>query len=336
MSGLSHAVHPQESAEAEDSSVATFDVLSEDARRTFRQQARAIQSLANRVDAHFGRAVGMLLATPGHVAFMGMGKSGHIGRKTAATFASTGTPSFFVHPGEALHGDLGMITERDTVVIISYSGETEEIVRLLPHLDRVGAPIVALVGVVDSTIGRAAQIVLDVSVDREVCPNNLAPTSSTLVALAMCDALACALIRARSFGPADFARCHPGGALGRRLYTRVKDVMHRGDLPVVSPDQRVRDSLFTITRARLGLALVMEGEQLVGIVTDGDLRRAMQRHTDVLSVSVAEIMTHHPMTISEDALLHDAEQLMLRRKIKAIVALNSAGMVSGIVEIFQR
>jgi arabinose-5-phosphate isomerase len=314
--------------------LALEDRATADARDTLQEQADAIAALAQRVDRSFGRAVGLLYATPGHVILVGMGKSGHVARKIAATLSSTGTPAFFLHPGEAFHGDLGVVTDRDTVVLISYSGETEEVVRLLPHLDRLGVPTVALVGVPDSTLGRRAQVALDVSVEREVCPNNLTPTSSTLAAMAMGDALAAALIRARQFTAEDFARFHPGGALGRRLYTRVKDVMFT-DLPVVTPVQTVRDSLFTITRGRLGLALVFDGETLCGIVTDGDLRRAMQRHGGVLEVPVSEIMSQHPVTIGEQALISDAEKIMRKRKIKALVVVDERGKVSGLVEIFQ-
>jgi arabinose-5-phosphate isomerase len=316
--------------------VSSFEDLAVQARETIRHQAQTIADLAERIDRSFGRAVGLLHSTPGHTVVTGIGKSGIIGRKMAATLASTGTPSFFVHPAEALHGDLGMITERDTLVVISYSGETEEVVRLLPHLQRLGTPIVAFVGQMDSTLARAADVALDVSVEREACPNNLAPTNSTLAAMALGDAICVALMRAREFGVNDFARLHPGGALGRRLHMRVKDVMHGGDLPTVSPSQTVRESLFTITRGRLGLALVMEGSTLRGIVTDGDLRRAMQRHDDVLNVPVAEIMSSHPVTIAQDALFSDAEKLMRRRKIKALVVVDDASKVVGIVEIFQR
>ncbi len=313
-----------------------MDRLAQEASATFLRQASAITALAERVDHSFGRAVGLLHATPGHVIICGMGKSGLIGRKIASTLASTGTPSFFVHPGEAYHGDLGMITDRDTVVLLSYSGETEEVVRLLPHLDRLGVPTIALVGRVDSTIGRFAQVALDVSVEREACPNNLAPTNSTLTALAMGDALSVALIGVKRFRAEDFARFHPGGALGRRLLTRVKDVMHRGDLPLLSPQQSVRDSLFTMTRGRLGLALVMDEKRLCGILTDGDLRRAMQRHGNVLDLPISEIMSDRPICIGEDALLEDAEEAMKRRKVKALVVLDAQGNVSGLLEIFDR
>lgn len=324
------------SLELSDESASALVRMTEGARATLREQARSIMELADRVDDSFAQAVGLLYATPGHVILCGIGKSGHIGRKIAATLASTGTPAFFVHPAEAFHGDLGMITGRDTVVLISSSGETEEVVRLLPHIVRLGASIIALVGRPGSTIASAADVVLDVSVTREVCPNNLAPTTSTLVTLAMGDALSVALIRLREFGSDDFARLHPGGALGRRLHSRVKDLMHSRDLPVVTPSQTVRDSLFTITRGRLGLALVFDGEALCGIITDGDLRRAMQRYEDVLEVKVAEIMSANPITISERSLLTEAEKLMRRRKVKALVAVDERGKVSGIVEIFQR
>jgi arabinose-5-phosphate isomerase len=313
-----------------------LDRLVQEARETLTEQSQCIAELAARVDESFGRAVGLMYSTPGHVVITGMGKSGNIGRKMAATLASTGTPSFFLHPAEAFHGDLGMITERDTLLLISYSGETEEVVRLLPHLLRMGTPIISLIGAMDSTLAKAADVAIDVSVVREACPNNLAPTNSTLAAMAMGDALAVSLMRARQFGADDFARLHPGGSLGRRLLTRVKDVMHRRELPVVSPSQTVRESLFTITRGRLGLALVLDHGVLKGIVTDGDLRRAMQRHEDVLEVPVAEIMSTHPVTIDENALLSDAEKLMRRRKIKALVVVNPNGLTSGLVEIFDR
>lgn len=325
------SVHPRA-----DSGRGALARLTDEARETLTGQARCIADLADRVDESFGRAVGLMYSTPGHVVITGMGKSGNIGRKIAATLASTGTPSFFLHPAEAFHGDLGMITERDTLLLISYSGETEEVVRLLPHLLRMGTPIISLVGAMDSTLAKAADVAIDVSVTREACPNNLAPTNSTLAAMAMGDALAVSLMRARQFGADDFARLHPGGALGRRLLNRVKDVMHRKELPVVTPVQTVRESLFTITRGRLGLALVVDGGQLRGIVTDGDLRRAMQRHEDVLEVPVSEIMSQHPVTIDEDALLSDAEKLMRRRKIKALVVVDVHGATTGLVEIFDR
>jgi arabinose-5-phosphate isomerase len=330
------ALTPSQGTETALESVAAFERLAEEARETFTQQAQVIADLGRKVDRTFGRAVGMLYATPGHVIVTGMGKSGHIGKKIAATLASTGTPSFFLHPAEAYHGDLGMVTERDTVIAISYSGETEEVCRLLPHLERSGTPVVALVGALDSTLAQAAQIALDVSVSREACPNNLAPTNSTLAAMAMGDALAVALTRLRQFRPEDFARFHPGGSLGRRLLMRVRDVMHTGDLPILAAKQTVRESLFTITRGRLGLALVMAGDSLKGIVTDGDLRRAMQKHADVLDMPVSAIMSSKPICVTETTPLCEAEDLMRRRKLKALVVVDEKRNVTGILEIFDR
>jgi arabinose-5-phosphate isomerase len=313
----------------------SLDRIAERARATVLEQARAVSALADRMDRAYARAVQLLLRTRGHVVVLGVGKSGHIGRKIAATLASTGTPSFFVHPTEAFHGDLGMITERDAVVLISCSGETEEVVRLLPHLERAGIPIIALVGKLGSTLSERADVALDVSVEREACPHNLAPTTSTLAALAMGDALAISLMEARSFDQADFARLHPGGSLGRRLLSRVADLMHKGDLPMVSPEQTVRDSLFTITRGRLGLVLVMKRGKLCGIVTDGDLRRAMQKHEDILSVPVSKLMSPRPVCIREDARVAEAEELMREHKIKAVVVVDERGAVAGIIDTFQ-
>lgn len=304
------------------------------ARRVFEMQAQVLDAMAERLDASFSRAVQMLMATPGKVIVSGMGKSGHIGRKIAATLASTGTPSFFVHPGEALHGDLGMITAEDTVVLISNGGETEEVTRLLPALKRMEVPVVAMVGKPESTLATAADVVLDISVEQEACPHNLAPTNSTLATMAMGDALAVALMNERDFRPVDFARVHPGGSLGRRLLTRVRDVMRDEHLPVVSPDQTVGESLFVITRGRLGLALVIENERLVGIVTDGDLRRAMQKYEHVLEVPISRVMNLEPVTVSADAMLVEAEELMRLKKIKALVAVDGDEKVVGLLEIY--
>jgi arabinose-5-phosphate isomerase len=310
------------------------DALVEEARRVLMEQSRAISEMATRVDESFARAVDILYSTTGHVVILGVGKSGLIGKKLASTLASTGTPAFFVHAGEAVHGDLGMVTQRDTAVLVSYSGETEEVVRLLPHLRAMGIPLIGVVGEPESTLAREVDVALDVAVDREVCPNDLAPTSSTLATLAMGDALAVALMGRRKFAAADFARFHPGGSLGRQLLTRVKDAMRSTDLPIVSPDDTVGESLMTITRGRLGLLLVMNGDRLVGLVTDGDLRRAMQHHDDLLSLRVSDIMTRNPVTIDEDTLLDSAQRRMQTMKLKALVVVNRAGKVSGVVEVF--
>ncbi|MBN2524936.1 MAG: KpsF/GutQ family sugar-phosphate isomerase [Deltaproteobacteria bacterium] len=297
-------------------------------------QALAIASLSDKVNGEFTRAVKIVLNTSGHLIVCGIGKSGLVGQKMAATFASTGTPSFFVHPAEAYHGDLGMITEEDTILLISNSGETEEIIRLIPYLKQLGVPIIALVGRQDSHLAAQADVCIDISVDREVCPNNLAPTNSTLATLAMGDALAVSLIKERNFQANDFARLHPGGTLGRKLLTEVKDVMHTGSLPVVAPEQSVQDSLLPMTQGRLGLVLVMNNEELLGIVTDGDLRRALQKHKDLSQIAVSSVMTSTPKTICENARLNDAEDIMKQNKIKALVVLNNEGKVSGILEIF--
>lgn len=308
----------------------------QEARRVLQHQAGTLEELAERVDERFGEAIALIMATQGHVVVSGVGKSGQIGHKIASTFASTGTPALFINAAEAHHGDLGMITERDTALLISHSGETEEVVRLIPHLRALGIPIIGMVGKLDSTLARTADVVLDVSVEREACPNNLAPTSSTLATLALGDALAVALICERGFSPKDFARNHPGGTLGRRLLTRVRDVMRQTKLPIVSPNDTVGESLMTMTEGRLGLVVVTHHDRLVGLITDGDLRRAISRHPDVLGIRVSEIMTQNPVTIDEDCLLADAHQRMQSMKLKALVVLSGEGKVTGVVEVFDR
>jgi arabinose-5-phosphate isomerase len=296
-------------------------------------QSDAIDKMAAKLGEEFVRAVQAALNTRGRVIICGMGKSGLVGKKMAATFASTGTPSFFLHPAEAFHGDLGMITSEDLLILISYSGETEEVIQLIPSLEHFGNFIVSMVGNKASTLARHSDVVLDISVEREICPNNLAPTTSTLATMAMGDALAVSLIKLRDFKPDDFARFHPGGSLGRRLLTRVKDVMHRR-LPIIPKGASLRDTLLTMTNGRMGLALIMEGDRLDGIITDGDLRRAMLKGIDSLDHPVDDFMTRGPKTVSEELMLVDAEKLMIDTKIKALIATNEAGKVTGIVEIF--
>lgn len=306
----------------------------EEAKDVFRMQAMAIASLSNKVNGEFTKAIKLILNTTGHLIVCGIGKSGLVGQKMAATFASTGTPSFFVHPAEAYHGDLGMITEEDVILLISNSGETEEIIRLLPYLKQLNVPVIALVGRQNSHLASHADVCIDISVDREVCPNNLAPTNSTLATLAMGDALAVSLIKEKDFQANDFAKLHPGGSLGRKLLTEVRDVMHTGALPIVSPSHSVQEALLPMTQGRLGLVLVMEKDELLGIVTDGDLRRALHKYSDLSTVAVSSIMTSTPKTICETARLNDAEEIMKQNKIKALVVLDSTGKVSGILEIF--
>ncbi len=297
-------------------------------------QAQAISRLADRIDGEFQRAVELILSCKGRAAVCGMGKSGLIGQKMVATFASTGTPSLFLHPAEAFHGDLGMLKPIDVVILISYSGETEEVVKLIPSLKSFGNPIIAMTGNGQSTLARHADIWLDISVEREVCPNNLAPTTSTLATMAMGDALAVALIEALDFKPMDFARYHPGGSLGRKLLTRVRDVMH-SPAPVVTPATSFHNCLLVMTQSRLGMAVVMDGANLVGIVTDGDLRRALLGNENVVREQVASFMTANPHTISAEAQLSEAEAYMLDNKIRALaVRAEEGGAVVGVVEIF--
>ncbi|WP_119156703.1 KpsF/GutQ family sugar-phosphate isomerase [Caldimonas tepidiphila] len=304
------------------------------AAQVFRDQAAALLAIADRLGREVAAAVDLILSARGRVIICGMGKSGIIGRKIAATFASTGTPSFFVHPGEAFHGDLGMIRSDDVVVLISYSGETEEVLKLLPYLQHVEAPIIALTGGANSTLARHAKVTLDVGVAKEACPNNLAPTTSTTATLAMGDALAVALIQIRGFQPHDFARFHPGGSLGRKLLTRVRDVMHR-PLPSVAPEASFKEIVSAITRGRLGIVAVQSAAgTLAGVITDGDLRRAMEAHDDIRSLAARDIMSSRPVTIAEDAMFSDAEALMESRQITALIALDTTGAPSGVVKIF--
>ena len=286
-------------------------------------QVAALQGVASRMDDSFCQAVDILFNTSGRVVVLGVGKSGLIGHKIASTFASTGTPSINIHASDAVHGDLGMIRPEDVGLLISYSGETEELLRVIPFLKNQGNKIVAMTGHMSSMLAKFADVVLDIGIDRESCPNNLAPTTSTTATLVMGDALASALIRARNFKPIDFARFHPGGSLGRRLLTRIRDVMHTENLPFVRPDDYLRDVVGTMTSRRLGVALVMENEALLGLITDGDLRRALSIKEDPLSRRARDIMTTNPLTIAQDHTLPEAEQLMRNSKVKALVVVDA-------------
>jgi len=299
-----------------------------------RAQAEAVGKLAQRLGSAFNDTIERILSCRGRVVVCGMGKSGLVGKKLAATLASTGTPSFYLHPAEAFHGDLGMLMPGDLVILISYSGETEEIIKLIPSLKRFGNRIVAMAGNRESTLAVHADIWLDISVEREVCPNNLAPTTSTLVTMALGDALAVSLIHARGFQPMDFARFHPGGSLGKRLLARVRDVMQTS-LPVVARDTSFHDCLFAMTNGRMGLVLVMDGNMLDGIVTDGDLRRAMLRHGMTETLTVQHFMASPPLTVDADTLLADAQHYMQEKKVKALVVTEGVGAtVCGVLEIF--
>jgi arabinose-5-phosphate isomerase len=298
-------------------------------------QAEAVAKLATRIGDDFLTALHLIVACKGRLIVCGIGKSGLIGRKVAATFACSGTPSFFLHPAEAAHGDLGMITGQDVMLLISNSGETGEIVRLLPFLQEQNIPLISLVGRADSTMARASDAVLDISADREACPHNLVPTTSAMTTLGMGDALAMAAMRVREFSPDDFGRFHPGGTLGRRLNSRVRDIMQSNPLPLVLESTPVSEMLMSMTGGRCGLVVVTnEQRQLRGIVTDGDLRRALQSNKDLLNRKVSDIMTTQPVAIHDSALVRDADERMRRLRIKALVVVNDDNQVCGIVEIF--
>jgi len=307
------------------------------ARTLFDQQAAAISGVGARLDRNFVRALELIMSCSGRLVVCGMGKSGHVARKMAATFASTGTPSFFLHAGEASHGDLGMVMPTDVVLLISASGETEEVLRLVPYFRQSGICIIALVGHLPAPLAQLADVVLDVSVEREAGPLNLVPTTSSLATLAMGDALAASLIQARNFQVADFVRLHPGGAIARNLVTRVRDAMQKDHLPFVAPDQSVSECLMRMTEGRCGLGIVIDdGGQLVGLVTDGDVRRSLQRYPELLDLRVRDVMTKNPVTIEESASLGEAEERMTRLRLKALIALDGDGRVSGIIEIFAK
>lgn len=313
------------------------DTLIDSAKTTLKTQGQALMGLAERVDTQFSDAVNMALNCRGRVIICGMGKSGIVGKKIAATLASTGTPSFFMHPGEAFHGDLGMVHPDDLLILISYSGETEEVIRLLPSLKSFGNQSIAIVGNSQSTLAKHCDSVLDIAIDREVCPNNLAPTTSTTMTIAMGDALAVALMQCRDFQPQDFARFHPGGSLGRKLLTRVRDLMHKDNLPFCTPDTSLQEAIAVMTKGRKGVVLVKEDGRLVGIFTDGDLRRSMLHDAaGMLTKTMAELMTANPKTISQETMIVEAEERMLRDKITLLVAVDDAQNVVGLLEIYDR
>lgn len=304
------------------------------ARKVIEIEVDSLKAMKLRISEDFQSAVNIVLASRGRVVVVGMGKSGIIGQKIAATLASTGTPSFFVHPGEAFHGDLGMIKPIDVALLISNSGETEEVIRLLPFLQYQNNKIIAITGRVESTLGNNSDVVLDVSVDKEACTNNLAPTSSTTATLVMGDALAVTLADVRGFKPEDFALFHPGGSLGRKLLTKVSDVMRKDGLPVCASDANFRDIVHAINHGRLGLVLVKDMNKLSGVITDGDLRRALDNTSDYDAITAAEIMTRQPRTIDPSMRIADAEELMRKNKINALIAINSDGDVVGVLQIY--
>lgn len=301
------------------------------ARKTFEIEAAAVLGLAQRLGGEFAEAVELILACRGRVVVMGMGKSGHIGRKIAATLASTGTPAMFVHPAEASHGDLGMITGQDVVLAISNSGESEELTVILPVLSRQGVPMIAITGGAQSALARHARVTLDSSVALEACPLNLAPTASTTAQLAMGDALAVALLDARGFGTEDYARSHPGGALGRKLLTHVSDVMRSGDaVPRVSPTAGITELMRAMSNQGFGAAAVMdEAGRAAGIFTDGDLRRLIEAGADLRTPTAADVMHRNPRTVRADALAVEAAELMEQHGITRLFVVDADGRLTG-------
>jgi len=305
------------------------------ARETFDIEAAALRALGQRVDSRFAQVVQQMLQTQGRIVVMGMGKSGHIGRKIAATLASTGTPALFVHPAEASHGDLGMVTPQDLVLAISNSGESAELTAILPVLHRLGVPLIAITGNLQSSLAQHADGVLDCSVEREACPLNLAPTTSTTAQLALGDALAVALLDARGFRAEDFARSHPGGALGRKLLTHVADVMRAGEqVPRVPPQAAFSDLMREMSAKGLGASAIVDGQgRVLGIFTDGDLRRRIEAGADLRAATAEQVMHSSPRTIAADALAVDAAEMMETHGITSVLVVGADGILTGIVHI---
>lgn len=305
------------------------------ARDVIRKEAEAIAGLLDRLDDNFDKAVTAILKTPGRVIFTGMGKSGIMARKIAATFSSTGTPAIFLHPAEAIHGDLGVVTERDIVVAVSKSGETEELALLIPAFKRLGVAIILLTGDPKSPLADRSDIVIDCSVAFEACPNNLVPTSSSTAAAVMGDALAIALLGQRGFTPEDFAQLHPGGSLGRRLFMRVADLMHTGEsLPTVPFNATVLETLMVMSRGRLGTAVVVaEDGRMAGIFTDGDLRRLSEQGMPFLELPINIVMTKNPRTIRPEAILDEVLALFEKHQITVLVAVDSDRRPAGIIHL---
>lgn len=307
----------------------------QEGKRVLAIEARAVQVLIDRLDERFVQAVDVLYQCKGKVIVSGMGKSGLIGQKIAATLASTGTPSFFLHPAEGVHGDLGMVARRDAMIAISNSGETQEVLQLLPFVKRMNLPVVALTGRTTSTLGKISDVVLDISVSEEACPMGLAPTASTTATLAMGDALALALLRKRGFKQEDFAQFHPGGTLGRRLLVKVKDLMHGGnDVPRIGADASGSDAILEMTAKKLGMTTVLnETGLLMGIITDGDLRRFIQHGGDFTRVTAADLASRNPKTIGPDELATTAVGLMEQHSITALVVVDRQHRLTGVIHL---
>ncbi|MGB1847814.1 MAG: KpsF/GutQ family sugar-phosphate isomerase [Pseudohongiellaceae bacterium] len=312
----------------------TDNKLRSSALRTIDIESQSILELKTRIDSAFEGACELIMASPGRVAILGIGKSGHVGRKIAATLASTGTPAVFVHPAEAGHGDLGMITEQDVVVAISNSGTTEEIMTLLPVLKRKGIPLIGLTGATESPLAHECRYVLDVGVKEEACPLGLAPTSSTTAALVMGDALAMALLEARGFSEEDFAISHPGGRLGRKLLVKVEDIMHSGDsIPRVTAHTSLADALVEMSRKGFGMTTVVEAEEIIGVFTDGDLRRCLDAGKNLHATRVADVMSANFKHITASALAAEAANIMQKSQVYVLVVTDSDHRLSGILKM---
>lgn len=307
------------------------------AKRVFAIEIESLRYVADAIGDEFSRVVEAILATNGKLIVIGIGKSGIIGKKIAATLASTGTQSFFLHPGEAFHGDLGMVGANDMVILISYSGETDEVLKLIPFLQWNKNTIIGVTGNPDSTVAKNSHYHLNISIKQEACPLALAPTSSTTAALVMGDALAVALMESRQFQHEDFARFHPGGSLGRKLLVRVKDLMRKDNIPFITEDASFTDLLLRMSEGRLGMVIVGDAEHIKGIITDGDLRRALLRNPDISKLNVLDMMTTSPVFIGEDEFIHHAEQLMMEKKITTVlVGSASDRSISGIYQIYNQ
>lgn len=305
------------------------------ARRTLNVEAEALQNMAEKLGDDFISAVNRILSTTGKLIVTGMGKSGLVGRKIAATLASTGTPSFYLHPGEAFHGDLGMISKEDVILALSFSGETDEVLKIVPFIQSNGNTLISMTGNPNSTLAKNSHIHLDVNVKEEACILHLAPTTSTTSQIAMGDALAIALMKARQFTSMDFARLHPGGSLGRRLLMTVGNVMRKSDLPVVASDCSATEMIHKVSRGGLGLIIIEEGGEIIGIVTDGDIRRAMEsRQAEFFSISAIDIATRNPKTINMNAKLIEAEKLMTKHKVNSLLAVDDKGKLQGVIQIY--
>lgn len=310
------------------------DILSL-ARKTIHTEALALKHLEQTLGDDFVCAVELILHSRGKLVVTGMGKSGLIGRKIAATLASTGTPSFFLHPGEAFHGDLGMISPEDTALALSYSGETDEILKIVPFIHTNGNKLISMTGNPESTLARNSDVHLDVAVRHEACILHLAPTTSTTAQIAMGDAMAVALMKLRNFTSIDFARLHPGGSLGRRLLMTVGNVMHKEGLPVVAPDCSAKDMIHAVSKGGLGLIVICEGDKVLGIVTDGDIRRAMERReSEFFSIRAMDIATLNPKTIGPDEKLIAAEKKMTQHKINSLLVTDDEGKLVGVIQIY--